>query len=79
MINAPQSGDLVTIEDVYRTSYTTARRLIAPAYTKVEDTSTSLAYSGTWGSTPTSSASGGSYSYSDDASGASVSVTFDGI
>jgi len=78
MINSPRSGDLVTIEDVYRTSYTTARRLIAPAYAKVEDTSTLLAYSGTWGTTPTSSASGGSYAYSD-ANGASVTVTFDGI
>ena len=78
MINSPRSGDLVTIEDVYRTSYVRARRLISQ-YTTVEDTSTLLAYSGAWSKGSTSSASGGSYSYSDDANGASVTVTFDGI
>ncbi len=78
MINSPRSGDLVTIEDVYRTSYVRARRLISQ-YTTVEDTSTLLAYSGTWSKISTSSASGGGYSYSDDANGASVTVTFDGI
>ena len=30
MINAPRSGDLVTIEDVFRSGYATARRLIPP-------------------------------------------------
>ena len=78
MINAPRSGDLVTIEDVFRTNYVTARRLISP-YTRIQQTSSLLAYTGAWtlGASSTS-ASGGSYGYADSA-GASVTVTFDGI
>ena len=77
MINSPRSGDLVTIEDVYRSDYATARRLISP-YTRVEQTSTLLAYTGAWSTGSTSSASGGSYRYSDSA-GFSVTVTFNGV
>ena len=78
MINSPRSGDLVTIEDVFRTSYTTARRLIS-AYTRIQQSSTLLAYTGAWtlGAASTS-ASGGSYGYADSA-GSSVTVTFDGM
>lgn len=77
MINSPRSGDLVCIEDAYRTSYTTARRLISP-YTRIQQTSPLLAYTGAWTLDGTStSASGGSYGYADS-DGASVTVTFNG-
>ena len=77
MINSPRSGDLVTIEDVFRSSYKTARRLISP-YTRVEQTNSLLAYTGTWSTTTISSASGGSFKYANS-SGSSVTVTFNGI
>jgi cell wall-associated NlpC family hydrolase len=77
MINSPRSGDLVTIEDAYRSSYTTARRLISP-YTRIEQTSSLLAYTGAWTlNESSSSASGGSYGYADSA-GSSVTVAFNG-
>ena len=77
MINAPRSGDLVCIEDVYRTAYVTARRMISP-YSRVQQTSSLLAYTGAWSTTSTSSASGGSFGYANTA-GSSVTVTFNGI
>jgi cell wall-associated NlpC family hydrolase len=77
MINSPRSGDLVTIEDAYRTSYVTARRLISP-YTRVEQTNSLLAYTGAWTLDQSgSSASGGSYGFADS-SGSSVTVKFNG-
>ena len=48
MINSPRSGDLVTIEDAYRTNYATARRLISPYTPGSQQTSSLLAYTGTW-------------------------------
>ena len=78
MINSPRSGDLVTIEDAYRTSYNTARRMIS-AYTRIQQTSSLLAYTGAWTlGAATTSASGGTYGYADSA-GSSVTVTFDGV
>ncbi len=77
MINSPRSGDLVCIEDAFRSSYTTARRLISP-YTRIEQTSSLLAYTGAWSLDGNStSASGGSYGYADSA-GSTVTVTFNG-
>ena len=78
MINSPRSGDLVCIEDAFRTSYTTARRLIS-AYTRIQQSSTLLAYTGVWtlGAASTS-ASGGTYGYADSA-GSSVTIKFDGV
>lgn len=82
MINAPRSGDLVCIEDAFRTSYVTARRVLsggttAPDYTRCEQTDTHLAYSGAWSKSSTSSASGGSFAYAD-AAGSSVTISFSG-
>ncbi len=78
MINSPRSGDLVTIEDVFRTNYVTARRLISP-YTRIQQTSSLLAYTGAWTlGESSSSASGGSYGYADS-TGSSVTVTFNGV
>jgi cell wall-associated NlpC family hydrolase/putative cell wall-binding protein len=77
MIDSPRSGDLVCIEDVYRTSYVKARRMLSP-YTRVQQDNTSLAYAGAWSTSKTSSASGGSFGYADE-SGASVTLTFSGI
>jgi hypothetical protein len=51
--------------------------LISP-YTRVEQTSSLLAYTGSWSTTTTSSASGGSFGYANSA-GSSVTVTFNGI
>jgi len=76
MINAPRSGDLVTIEDAFRSSYNCARRLISP-YFRYEENDANLAYSGTWSSGSSSSYSGGSFRYTKSA-GASVTVTFSG-
>jgi hypothetical protein len=76
MINAPRSGDLVCIEDVFRTSYVKARRLVSP-YTRYEQTDSRLAYAGTWSTSSVSSASGGSFRYADT-SGSSVTVSFNG-
>ncbi len=47
MINAPRSGDLVTIENAYRASYITARRIVSP-YTRYQQSDPSLVYKGTW-------------------------------
>ncbi len=76
MINAPRSGDLVCIEDAFRTSYVTARRMISP-YTRYEQADSRLAYTGAWSKSTTSSASGGDFAYSDTA-GSSVTVSFNG-
>jgi hypothetical protein len=76
MINAPRSGDLVTIEDAFRSSYVTARRIMSP-YTRYEQTDSRLAYTGTWSTASSSSYSGGSHRYANS-SGASVTVTFSG-
>jgi N-acetylmuramoyl-L-alanine amidase len=62
MINAPRSGDLVTIENLYRSSYNTARRLISP-YTRYADNDYRLTTIGAWGTSSTSSAAGGSFRY----------------
>ena len=75
MINSPRSGDLVTVEDVFRSNYATARRLISP-YTRVQQDSTLLAYTGTWSKSTVTSASGGSFKYANSA--ASVTMTFNG-
>ena len=50
--------------------------MISP-YTRVEQTSSLLAYTGSWSTTTTSSASGGSFRYANSA-GSSVTVTFNG-
>ncbi len=76
MINAPRSGDLVCIEDAFRTSYVTARRMITP-YTRYEQTDSRLAYTGAWSKSNTSSASGGNFAYADTA-GSSVTISFNG-
>ena len=47
MINAPRSGDLVTIEDVYRSSYNTARRLVSIP-TSYQQSDSRIAYVGEW-------------------------------
>jgi cell wall-associated NlpC family hydrolase len=78
MINSPRSGDLVCIEDVYRTNLVSAKRLISP-FTGLEQNSTLLGYAGTWTQgEPSPSASGGNFSYSN-ANGGSVTVNFTGI
>jgi hypothetical protein len=76
MINAPRSGDLVIIEDAFRSSYVTARRLIS-AHTRYEQTDANLAYSGTWSTGSSTSYSGGSFKYANSA-GSAVTVTFTG-
>jgi putative cell wall-binding protein len=76
MINAPRSGDLVCIEDAFRTSYVKARRLLSP-YTRYEQTDSRLAYTGAWSTSSVSSASGGSFRFADSA-GSSVTVKFTG-
>jgi cell wall-associated NlpC family hydrolase/N-acetylmuramoyl-L-alanine amidase len=60
MINAPRSGDLVTIENVYRSSYATARRIYWP-YTRYQDNNSLIATIGSWGSSSASTASGGTF------------------
>jgi putative cell wall-binding protein len=78
MINAPRSGDLVIIENAYRTQLVQARRLIpytaTPAY---QETDSRLTYTGSWSSTASTSASGGSFKYADSA-GSAVNVQFNG-
>jgi N-acetylmuramoyl-L-alanine amidase len=77
MINAPRSGDLVTVENAYRSSYVTARRLISP-YPRYQQDNSSFAYGGTWTKNASaSSASGGSFSYAN-VSGASITARFTG-
>ncbi len=76
MINAPRSGDLVCIEDAFRTSYVRARRLLSP-YARYEQTDSRLAFTGTWNTSSVGSASGGSFRYAN-ASGSSVTVSFTG-
>ena len=79
MINAPRSGDLVTIEDAYRSSYVTARRIVSGAagYSRYEQTDSHLAYGGAWSTTSIASASGGSFAYAN-AKGDSVTIAFHG-
>jgi len=83
MINAPRSGDLVVIEDVFRSSYVTARRMLLspvsppPSYTRYEQGDSRLAYTGTWNTSTTTSASGGSFLYTNSAGGA-VTISFTG-
>jgi cell wall-associated NlpC family hydrolase/N-acetylmuramoyl-L-alanine amidase len=60
MINAPRSGDLVTIENVFRASYNTARRIYWP-YTRYQDNNSLLTTMGAWGSSSASTASGGTF------------------
>ena len=76
MINAPRSGDLVCIEDAFRSSYVTARRMVS-AYTRYEQSDSHLAYAGTWSTSTTTSASGGDFLYANG-SGASVTIGFTG-
>ncbi len=76
MINAPRSGDLVCIEDAFRSSYVTARRMVS-AYTRYEQGDSHLAYAGTWSTSTTTSASGGDFLYANG-SGASVTIGFTG-
>ncbi len=76
MINAPRSGDLVTIEDAFRSSYVTARRMVSP-YTRYEQSDSHLGYAGTWSKSTTTSASGGDFVYAN-AKGTSVTITFTG-
>ncbi len=78
IINSPRSGDLVTVEDAFRSGYNTARRLVSP-YTRVEQTSSLLAYTGSWNlNAETTYASGGSYGYAGT-SGSSVTCKFTGV
>jgi hypothetical protein len=77
MINAPRSGDLVTIEDAYRASYSTARRIVTP-YTRYQQSDASLVYTGTWSTNAAAwAASAGSFNYAN-ASGATVTAKFIG-
>jgi hypothetical protein len=76
MINAPRSGDLVCIEDAYRSSYVTARRMIS-GYTRAEQTDPHLAFAGTWTTSSTTSASADSFAYADS-QGSSVTIAFNG-
>ncbi len=62
MINAPRSGDLVTIENVYRSSYNTARRILSP-YTRYQDNDYRVTALGYWSRSAASQASGGSFSW----------------
>jgi cell wall-associated NlpC family hydrolase/N-acetylmuramoyl-L-alanine amidase len=62
MINAPRSGDLVTIENVYRSSYNTARRILSP-YTRYQSNDTRVTALGSWGTSAATTASGGSFSW----------------
>jgi cell wall-associated NlpC family hydrolase len=76
MINAPRSGDLVCIEDAFRSSYVTARRMLSP-YSRYEQGDANLAYTGTWSKSTTTSASGGDFLYAN-AAGATVTISFSG-
>jgi len=71
----PRSGDLVTIENVFRSTYVGARRMLSPCNT--EQTDPRLTYVGAWTYHPTSPASGGSFNYTS-APGACVTVSFTG-
>jgi hypothetical protein len=76
MINAPRSGDLVCIEDAFRSGYVTARRMVSP-YTRYEQGNANLAYRGLWSTSTTTSASGGDFLYAN-AAGARVTISFSG-
>ncbi len=60
MINAPRSGDLVTIENVYRSSFVAARRIFSP-YTRYQDNNALVGIAGGWLTSGSSAASGGSF------------------
>jgi cell wall-associated NlpC family hydrolase/N-acetylmuramoyl-L-alanine amidase len=75
MINAPRSGDLVTIENAFRSSYVGARRILSP-YTRYQQYSSLMTYLGSWANSATATASGGSFWYTS--SPASVTVSFNG-
>lgn len=78
MINAPRSGDLVTIENAYRTSLVKARRLIPYTSTKRYDQGDfHLSYSGAWRDSIQALASGGNFCYTNSA-GAVATVKFTG-
>jgi hypothetical protein len=79
MINAPKSGDLVTITNAFRTGYVTARRLIpySSPYSHYEQTDSRLTYNGTWTTVSTSLASNASFAYANSP-GSSVIVKFTG-
>ena len=64
MINAPRSGDLVTIENVFRSSYVGARRLVTP-YNRHQSNSALLSTIGLWNTSIASTASGGSFRWSN--------------
>ncbi len=76
MINSPGIGDLVCIEDAYRSSYVTARRMI-PLRSRYEQSDPHLVYKGSWSTPTVGSASGGSFQYANTA-GASVTASFNG-
>jgi N-acetylmuramoyl-L-alanine amidase len=75
MINSPRSGDLVTIENAFRSSYAGARRILSP-YTRYQDNNALLTTVGTWGKSVTSLASGGSFRWLN--SSGFMSVKFNG-
>jgi cell wall-associated NlpC family hydrolase/N-acetylmuramoyl-L-alanine amidase len=75
MINAPRSGDLVTIENAFRSSYATARRILSP-YSRFQQDNPLLTYLGYWSDSVTSAASGGSCRYVS--SPGSITVSFNG-
>jgi N-acetylmuramoyl-L-alanine amidase len=80
MINAPRSGDLVTIEDAFRTSFAGAKRLIAvspPAPVRYEQTDSRLTYVGAWTASRAWAASGFNFHFSNSGGG-SVVVSFNG-
>jgi cell wall-associated NlpC family hydrolase/N-acetylmuramoyl-L-alanine amidase/putative cell wall-binding protein len=75
MINAPRSGDLVTLENVNRSSFATARRIYTP-YTRYQDNNALLTTVGSWGTSGTTTASGGSFRWLN--SGGLMTVKFNG-
>ncbi len=75
MVNAPRSGDLVTIENVYRSTYNTARRIISP-YTYFSDGDSRLSFTGSWGAETSSAAADGSFRYLN--SPGMITVKFNG-
>ena len=79
MINAPRSGDLVCIEDAFRSGYVTARRMVSgtAGCSRCEQTDSHLAFAGAWTTSSTTSASGGSFAYAN-AQGGSVTIAFNG-
>ena len=89
MINAPRSGDLVCIEDVFRTSYVTARRMVGsvtpapppppptPTSIRYEQTDSHIAYGGTWVTFSGTGPSAGAYKRTC-AAGSSATIAFKG-